>query len=797
MAHVDTKARLMVAKIVYYGPAMCGKTTNLQMVHKLSGKKSDLMSLATEGDRTIFFDFLPIDLGKIAGFDIQFKLYTVPGQVKYNRTRKMVLKDVDGVVFVADSQRNHLEANLESLENLRENLIDLGKDPAKVPLVLQYNKRDLDGVLSGAELDAALNPQHDTAILATAADGSGVMDTLQTICTRVLRGLREEAGWAKAQAGEIARTVPVNPTPDPQKGAGFPAAPTQKGLGAPPAPAPTAKDPPVAELERAVAEGRKQLGAIETALREQEKQLQSLLRSRDETATALAEIARQSRTVTEDLKAVLARKGDTGAATGKLASPENLAAALSALKAEIGRITAPEAGMKAALAQQELQATTAALAARLDEMAVRLKERLDGLELQEKAIQQDKAHKKDELLVRLVDAIEKPRLTPGDLKAAIMELRNEMTRHVDEQRGSPPAEVAQRLAAMAAELDKLETRLGAVEKRGASGVAAGGAALESRLDELTGRVADHQKRLAALPSRPGDGTAATIQLAGRVSTLASALEKLEARVGALESRAGTSDGGMRERVAEAEGQLKALSERTEKALAAMTHRLEALVAACAPLPDLERAVHSLEMRLGEAQRAVSEQAPPAGQEPPAAPATTSAEPSPAPAETATASAAEAQPAPQAAPAAATESAQTAAQPSAPEPPPPASPEGAPLAQAAPEAAPAATPEPRPSQQAPQKRDRPPEWENDPEHNNAARIARVMVADIVLYHKDLVEEGVRAGTFQQILARQIEEARKTFDSRVPATVREKWDYLGAAIEALIDRKRRELGLGDQQ
>ena len=158
MAHIDAKSKFIVGKIVYYGPGQCGKTTNLQQVNQRSPHAKQLMSLATEGDRTIFFDFMPLDVGKIRGIDVQFKLYTVPGQVKYNRTRKMVLKDVDGVVFVADSQREMLEANLESLQNLRDNLSELGVDPDGVPLVLQYNKRDLPNLLTVEELDAALNP---------------------------------------------------------------------------------------------------------------------------------------------------------------------------------------------------------------------------------------------------------------------------------------------------------------------------------------------------------------------------------------------------------------------------------------------------------------------------------------------------------------------------------------------------------------------------------------------------------------------------------------------------------------
>src|SRR5512137_1657456 len=147
MAHIDTKKRLIQGKIVYYGPGLCGKTTNLEHINKTVPNAKDMMSLSTEGDRTIFFDYLPMDLGQIRGISTLFKVYTVPGQVRYNQTRKMVLKNVDGVVFVADSQPGALDANLESLENLYENLQDIGVNPDEIPLVLQYNKRDLPNVL--------------------------------------------------------------------------------------------------------------------------------------------------------------------------------------------------------------------------------------------------------------------------------------------------------------------------------------------------------------------------------------------------------------------------------------------------------------------------------------------------------------------------------------------------------------------------------------------------------------------------------------------------------------------------
>ncbi|HEY3357056.1 MAG TPA: ADP-ribosylation factor-like protein, partial [Polyangia bacterium] len=240
MAHIDAKSKFIVGKIVYYGPGRCGKTTNLQQVNQRSPQAKQLMSLATEGDRTIFFDFMPLDVGKIRGIDVQFKLYTVPGQVKYNRTRKMVLKDVDGIVFVADSQRSMRDANIESWQNLRDNLTELGIDPDTLPIVLQYNKRDLPEVLSPEELDADLNALKLPVHQASAAAGDGVMKTLQTICSRVFHNMRRglsdpEAGDAPAEprphAGKSGKKA-ESPASSPRISARYAAEPP------PPAPAP-------------------------------------------------------------------------------------------------------------------------------------------------------------------------------------------------------------------------------------------------------------------------------------------------------------------------------------------------------------------------------------------------------------------------------------------------------------------------------------------------------------------------------------------------------------------------------
>ncbi len=208
----------MAAKIVYYGPGLGGKTTNLSFIYAKTapGSRGEMVSLETETDRTLFFDLLPIEVGKVAGFRTRLQLYTVPGQVFYNTTRKLVLKGVDGIVFVADSQRPMAEANAESFRNLGENLGELGLDVASMPLVLQYNKRDLRNTLSVDDLNRLLNPdgrwQFHEAI---AVDGVGVFDTLKSITKQTLKSLRRrmvaQEGAGAAAPTPAARSVAFNP----------------------------------------------------------------------------------------------------------------------------------------------------------------------------------------------------------------------------------------------------------------------------------------------------------------------------------------------------------------------------------------------------------------------------------------------------------------------------------------------------------------------------------------------------------------------------------------------------------
>lgn len=190
MSLVNYAAREITCKIVYYGPGRSGKTTNLQYIFGRvpDARRGRMVSLATQGDRTLFFDFLPLDLGTISGFQTRFQLYTVPGQSYYNATRKLVLQGADGVVFVADSQARRFDDNLESLQNLQENLLGQGVDVRTLPVVFQYNKQDLppDLVLPQADLDDALNFRGVPSFAADALRGGGVFETLKGISEMVL-----------------------------------------------------------------------------------------------------------------------------------------------------------------------------------------------------------------------------------------------------------------------------------------------------------------------------------------------------------------------------------------------------------------------------------------------------------------------------------------------------------------------------------------------------------------------------------------------------------------------------------
>jgi len=267
MVQINFAQKTVNVKIVYYGPGMSGKTTNLEVVHQRApdSNRGDLTSISTDGDRTLFFDFMPLDLGTVAGMRTQFQIYTVPGQVYYNSTRKLVLQGVDGVIFIADSSASMLQENIDSLRNLQENLVEYGKSLDTIPYVIQWNKRDLPDAMPVEELERALNPNGVPSFEGVANTGQGVFPTLKSLAARVLDTIHAQHGGQTAAPKSTptatpepstkpmpASEPPVNsagtgfyPTPTPapappvqSAGTGFYAAPQPQAQPQQPAPAP-------------------------------------------------------------------------------------------------------------------------------------------------------------------------------------------------------------------------------------------------------------------------------------------------------------------------------------------------------------------------------------------------------------------------------------------------------------------------------------------------------------------------------------------------------------------------------
>ncbi|HEC96889.1 MAG TPA: GTPase [Nitrospirae bacterium] len=217
MALFNYATKEITLKVVYYGPGLSGKTTNLQHLHSVLSpeRRGKLLSLATEADRTLFFDFMPVELGKIKDFSIRFQLYTVPGQVRYNATRKLVLKGADGVVLVADSQRMMREQNSESLANMRENMLANNLDPADTPVVFQYNKRDLDDIMSVDDMNRELNPNDFPYFEAVAIDGQGVRETFDTATKLILKYISRKHRIDVKLTEKVEKPLPAPPVAEP------------------------------------------------------------------------------------------------------------------------------------------------------------------------------------------------------------------------------------------------------------------------------------------------------------------------------------------------------------------------------------------------------------------------------------------------------------------------------------------------------------------------------------------------------------------------------------------------------
>ena len=192
MTFINYASREINCKIVYYGPGLCGKTTNIQWIFEQANpdKRGKLVSLATETDRTLFFDFLPLDMGTVKGFKVRFHLYTVPGQVFYDASRKLILRGCDGIIFVADSQKTRMEANIESIANLATNLKENGFDIRTIPYVLQLNKRDTPSAASVEEMERLLRFRNEPIVEAVANKGGGVIETLKAAARQVLMELQ-------------------------------------------------------------------------------------------------------------------------------------------------------------------------------------------------------------------------------------------------------------------------------------------------------------------------------------------------------------------------------------------------------------------------------------------------------------------------------------------------------------------------------------------------------------------------------------------------------------------------------
>lgn len=251
MALVNHTTREINAKIVYYGPALSGKTTNIHFIyHRIAPtQRGKLISLATETDRTLFFDFLPVELGTIKNYKVRFHLYTVPGQVFYNATRKLVLKGADGVIFVADSQRVMTDANLESIANLRDNLREQGIDLDTFPMVIQYNKRDLPDVFTLEELNASLNSRAVPFYEAVAMTGDGVLKTFTAVAKLVLQDMQKHPAKHNLTLGDMLSKGEQAAKEEPKA-----AAPPEPSM--PGAPMAEAK-PEIVALEKAVDAGYK------------------------------------------------------------------------------------------------------------------------------------------------------------------------------------------------------------------------------------------------------------------------------------------------------------------------------------------------------------------------------------------------------------------------------------------------------------------------------------------------------------------------------------------------------------
>ncbi len=315
MPTYNYKSRELIAKVVYYGPGRCGKTTNLQQIHaKMRPEtRSELLSVATETDRTIYFDLLPLNLGTISGMKFMVRLFTVPGQIYYAETRKLVLKGADGIVFVADSQDHMLDENRQSLRDLKDNLRSNGLDYDSIPLVMQWNKRDLSPLVPEAELDATLNDRGVKAIPAVAASGQGVLETLRHATLSVFNhikaggkaaspGARPASSPARASAPRVIEGSPGRPSP----GSWSAALPRTQLPGSP------TSNPSSRDLPRATHPGREAPAPVRISTDMVLEEFKNLAVMQSQVAERVAQLEAEVQRLgreSHDLREMLARRG--------------------------------------------------------------------------------------------------------------------------------------------------------------------------------------------------------------------------------------------------------------------------------------------------------------------------------------------------------------------------------------------------------------------------------------------------------------------------------------------------------
>ncbi len=856
MARLDVKRRKIQAKLVYYGPGLCGKTANLQYINGKVAKDQELMSLATEGDMTIFFDFMPLDLGKIRGMDVQFKLYTVPGQVRYNQTRKMVLKNVDCIVFVADSQPLMGDSNLESFDNLFENLEQLGISAEEVPIVLQYNKQDLPGVLGMSAMDAQLNKNGYPAMLASALTGEGVVETLKLATKKVLARLADELEGGAAS--------PKAPDPKPAARASLPskvatkknvkvglATPVEGRVSSPIAAAPNAP----AWFEQWANERMKQETLMKADL---SLAVAGLKRTEASLAKALSELAllRDKKVMPGTTPAgglsTLATKSDLESLRKavqdfgvKAASSDGKGSGKSVASPDAAKDLATKANMRVQIARLKDELTSN-LQTKLD--ALPSKKDLQGLGGGGVGADLGKLEKKLDALVKagggagadlgkLEKKLDALVTAGGGGGADLGKLEKKLDALVKAGGGAGAdlGKLEKKLDALVkagggggADLGKLEKKLDALVKAGGGGGADLGK-LEKKLDALVkagggADLAALQKKLAALPTQKDlQGVLTAVKgLEERIASIAvaapasprtesgkrEAAPKAEAAAGDPETKASgaapkeaeakavevanASEDGPKKDVAADEAKAPAGEARAGDAKGASKDALKGVgpkadAKAADPKADAEAAAD--EAKAGDAKDASKADAKADGPKASARDDAGDGAPKADAAEEATKEATKNGPKDAAGEAKADAAKADAAKADARE------------ADARKADARKADAKDGPKDGAGEvKADNgaaaeaaPVEAPDDKRHKNAARVARVMIADLYLYQQDDVEAGLREGDFDERNKDALSDIQVTYEGRVPEEVRSEFDHVTAELTKAKDKWRKRLNI----